>query len=127
MKRHIAAFKPRARNMRAASVVDIDPISGGGKAVCQLIHNDLYAALARGDALVADDGYFKRFFIFHSAPVPLSTTATVLSTIFKSSHGLQLSMYSQSSRTTSSKSLIEERPLTCHIPVIPGRIERRRL
>lgn len=29
-------------------------------------------------------------------------------------------IYSVSSRTTSSKSVISLRPLTCHIPVIPG-------
>lgn len=36
-------------------------------------------------------------------------------------------MYSVSSRTTSSKSVISLRPLTCHIPVIPGLVDIRLL
>lgn len=38
-----------------------------------------------------------------------------------------LLMYSLSSRTTSSKSVISLRPLTCHMPVMPGLIARRTL
>ena len=40
---------------------------------------------------------------------------------------VQCSMYSVSRRTTSSKSVISLRPLTCHIPVIPGLVDIRLL
>ena len=56
----------------------------------------------------------------HSAPVCLSTTETVLSRIWKSSSMLQVSIYSRSSFTTSSKSVMSLLPLICHSPVIPG-------
>ena len=62
----------------------------------------------------------------HSAPFPVNTTATVCSRILKSRERLQLSMYLRSSFTTSSKSVMSERPLTCHRPVRPGVMEMRR-
>ena len=54
------------------------------------------------------------------APSRCSTTNTVLNRILISSPMLQSLMYFVSSATTSSKSVISLRPLTCHIPVIPG-------
>lgn len=39
----------------------------------------------------------------------------------------RMAQYSLSSRTTSSKSVISLRPLTCHMPVMPGLIARRTL
>lgn len=45
--------------------------------------------------------------------------------ISKSSPMLQWLMYSLSSSTTSSKSVMLLRPLTCHIPVSPGFAARR--
>lgn len=51
-----------------------------------------------------------------------NTTSTVFKRILISSPIFQLSIYSLSSLTTSSKSVISLRPLTCHIPVIPGLI-----
>ena len=53
-------------------------------------------------------------------PVPLNTMGMVLNSIFMSSQSDQLSMYSMSSFTQSSKFSIEFRPLICHNPVIPG-------
>ena len=61
------------------------------------------------------------------APFLKKITPTVLRIIFKSRPMLQLSMYSKSSFTTSSKSSILLLPLTCHIPVIPGFILSRLL
>ena len=61
----------------------------------------------------------------HSAPCPFRTTLTVFSIIFRSRRTLQFSIYSWSNLTTSSKSVISLRPLTCHIPVIPGFIPAR--
>ena len=55
-------------------------------------------------------------------PSFLNTTNTVLNRIFISIPIFQFSIYSLSSLTTSSKSVISLRPLTCHIPVIPGLI-----
>ena len=49
-----------------------------------------------------------------------STTATVLNRIIISNPGLHFLIYSVSSLTTSSKSVILLLPLTCHIPVSPG-------
>ena len=62
----------------------------------------------------------------YSAPFPVNTTATVCSRILKSRERLQLSIYLRSSFTTSSKSVMSERPLTCHRPVRPGVMEMRR-
>lgn len=45
--------------------------------------------------------------------------------ISKSNPMLQWLMYSLSSFTTSSKSVMLLRPLTCHIPVRPGLVARR--
>ena len=56
----------------------------------------------------------------YSAPSCRSTTPTVLNRIRASSSQLQFRIYHSSSRTTSSKSVILLRPLTCHMPVIPG-------
>ena len=56
----------------------------------------------------------------YSAPSCLRTTETVFNRIWKSSSGLQFWIYSRSSLTTSSKSVISLRPLICHRPVIPG-------
>lgn len=50
----------------------------------------------------------------------LNTTCIVLNNIFISRFKLQFSMYSTSMLTTSSKSVISLRPLTCHTPVSPG-------
>lgn len=55
-------------------------------------------------------------------PSFLNTTNTVLNRIFISSPMFQFVIYSLSRRTTSSKSVISLRPLTCHMPVIPGLI-----
>ena len=65
--------------------------------------------------------------IFESAlpyidPSFFSTTITVFISIFISSPIFQFSIYSLSSLTTSSKSVISLRPLTCHMPVMPGLI-----
>ena len=62
---------------------------------------------------------------YYSAPSPLSTTFTVLHSILKSLISDQVRMYCTSSLTTSSKSVMLERPDTCHKPVMPGFIERR--
>lgn len=58
----------------------------------------------------------------HAEPSFLNTTSTVFSRILMSIPIFQFSIYSLSSLTTSSKSVILLRPLTCHIPVIPGLI-----
>ena len=58
----------------------------------------------------------------HFAPHPVKTTVTVLNRILISSPIDHCSMYLVSSSTTSSKSVISLRPLTCHIPVSPGLI-----
>ena len=60
--------------------------------------------------------------IHHIDPSFLRTTITVLNNIFISSPMFQFVIYSLSRRTTSSKSVMSLRPLTCHIPVIPGLI-----
>ncbi len=59
---------------------------------------------------------------FHSylEPFPVRTTHTVWNKILMSSPSVQLSIYSKSSFTTSSKSIISLRPLICHRPVSPG-------
>lgn len=62
---------------------------------------------------------------FYIAPFPVSVIMTVLKRIFQSRAILQFVIYSVSSRTISSKSVISLRPLTCHIPVIPGLIAIR--
>lgn len=61
----------------------------------------------------------------YSAPFRNRTTHTVLNRILISSHMFHSLIYFLSSRTTSSKSVMSLRPLTCHIPVIPGFIARR--
>lgn len=61
----------------------------------------------------------------HIDPSFLNTTCIVFSRILKSSPMLQWLMYSLSSSTTSSKSVMLLRPLTCHIPVRPGFAARR--
>ncbi len=61
----------------------------------------------------------------HLAPLCPRTTTIVCRRILKSSVSDQLSMYSRSRRTTSSKSDMSLRPLTCHMPVRPGVIDRR--
>lgn len=66
-------------------------------------------------------------FDLHMAPSCFNTVFTVLSNIFISRPILQLLIYSVSSFTTSSKSVICDRPLTCHIPVRPGFVARRAL
>ena len=55
-------------------------------------------------------------------PSFLNTTNIVFNNIFISSPMFQFVIYSLSRRTTSSKSVISLRPLTCHMPVIPGLI-----
>lgn len=59
-------------------------------------------------------------FLFYLDPFPKITTQTVCNNIFTSCLNDHSSMYLRSSFTTSSKSLISLRPLTCHIPVNPG-------
>lgn len=61
-------------------------------------------------------------FLHHIDPSLRSTTSTVFISIFISSPIFQFSIYSLSSLTTSSKSVISLRPLTCHMPVMPGLI-----
>ena len=56
----------------------------------------------------------------HIAPLPVKIMRIVLRSILRSSPTLQLVIYSVSSLTTSSKSVILLLPLTCHKPVIPG-------
>ena len=58
----------------------------------------------------------------HIDPSFFATTITVFKRILISNPISQFSIYSLSSLTTSSKSVISLRPLTCHIPVIPGLI-----
>ena len=53
-------------------------------------------------------------------PRPVSTTQTVWNRILISSPSVQLSIYSRSSFTTSSKSTISLLPLICQSPVSPG-------
>ena len=73
------------------------------------------------------DNYHNHFscfeYGFYSAPLCRKIAPTVSSRILISRPMLQLSIYSRSSFTTSSKSLISLLPLTCHKPVIPGVIE----
>lgn len=52
----------------------------------------------------------------------ISKGIVVCRRIFISSPMFQFVIYSLSRRTTSSKSVISLRPLTCHMPVIPGLI-----
>lgn len=52
--------------------------------------------------------------------MPFNTTHAVFASILKSSHRLQLSIYSRSSLHQSSKLLISLRPFTCQRHVIPG-------
>ena len=61
----------------------------------------------------------------YMAPFRLITALTVLNSIFTSSARLQLQMYCVSSFTISSKFVISLRPLTCHMPVMPGFIASR--
>lgn len=56
-----------------------------------------------------------------------NTISTVLNKILISSINDHSAIYWVSSLTTSSKSVISLRPLTCHIPVRPGLIARRAL
>ena len=56
----------------------------------------------------------------YTAPSFLSTAPTVFHSIFRSFPKFQFSIYSRSSFTTSSKSVMLLRPLICHIPVMPG-------
>lgn len=63
----------------------------------------------------------------HTDPSLFNTVITVLNSILISRLKFQLLIYSVSSLTTSSKSVISLRPLTCHIPVIPGLIAIRAL
>ena len=62
----------------------------------------------------------------YRAPFFIITTHTVISRIRISEARLQLSIYSRSSFRTSRKSVISLRPLTCHRPVRPGLILKRR-
>lgn len=64
--------------------------------------------------------FFDIYFFSYFDPTFPSTTATVLNKILISSPGLHFLIYSVSSLTTSSKSVILLLPLTCHIPVSPG-------
>lgn len=64
-------------------------------------------------------------YLHYMAPRFLRTAPTVLKRSLKSKPMDQLQMYSVSSLTTSSKSVISLRPLTCHMPVMPGFMARR--
>lgn len=84
-----------------------------------------YSLLSRH--LSAPQSYFPCFLLHKTSvessytdPSLFRTVITVLNKIFISNPKFQLLIYSVSSRTTSSKSVISLRPLTCHIPVIPG-------
>ena len=84
-----------------------------------------YGLLSRH--LSAPQSYFPCFLLHKTSvessytdPSLFRTVITVLNKIFISNPKFQLLIYSVSSRTTSSKSVISLRPLTCHIPVIPG-------
>jgi len=57
---------------------------------------------------------------YQYAPFRASNTRNVFIRILTTSHRLHWSMYSTSRRTTSLKSRMSFRPLTCHRPVIPG-------
>ena len=59
----------------------------------------------------------------YTAPSFLSTAPTVFHSILRSFPKFQFSIYSRSSFTTSSKSVMLLRPLICHIPVMPGFME----
>ena len=93
--------------------------------VTDLLFTDSISLLSRH--LSAPQSYFPCF-LLHKTSVEFSytdpslfrTVITVLNKIFISNPKFQLLIYSVSSRTTSSKSVISLRPLTCHIPVIPG-------
>jgi len=72
-----------------------------------------------GAAITTKSALLYRIYI---DPSFLKTTNIVLNNIFISSPMFQFVIYSLSRRTTSSKSVISLRPLTCHMPVIPGLI-----
>lgn len=98
------------------------PIS---KYVIHLLFTDSISLLSRH--LSAPQSYFPCFLLHKTSvessytdPSLFRTVITVLNKIFISNPKFQLLIYSVSSRTTSSKSVISLRPLTCHIPVIPG-------
>ncbi len=63
--------------------------------------------------------------VHHEEPFIPKTTPNVLSIIFISRSSEKFLIYSLSSFTTSSKSVISDLPDTCHIPVSPGLIARR--
>ena len=65
--------------------------------------------------------------LFYIAPLPLKTTHMVFRMILKSLPMVHFVIYSRSSLTTSSKSVISDLPLTCQRPVIPGLIVSRAL
>lgn len=65
-------------------------------------------------------GAQRLIFHHHFDPLPFNTTSTVFRIILISIPTFQFLMYSISSFTTSSKSVISLLPLTCHIPVSPG-------
>ena len=103
---------------------------------CQFLHYNFNSALAAGNCLMPKHRnvqWRSLVFFIHNCPLPpfsprpvytdpsfLNTTSTVFSRILISNPIFQFSMYSLSSLTTSSKSVILLRPLTCHMPVIPG-------
>lgn len=64
-------------------------------------------------------------FSFYTAPSLFNIINTVLQIILISIQILHSLMYWRSNLTTSSKSVMLLRPLTCHRPVIPGFIARR--
>ena len=68
--------------------------------------------------------FFSSLFIFsYIDPIPLNHETTVFpELIFMSIPTFHSLIYSVSSFTTSSKSVISLLPLTCHIPVMPGLI-----
>ena len=66
--------------------------------------------------------YYKYFNAIYGRFMDMDYIKNIQKTRGKNGHKFQLLIYSVSSRTTSSKSVISLRPLTCHIPVIPGLI-----
>ncbi len=91
--------------------------------------NEHARAIARGCGLTVYDvpeliSRWVAIVPYHA--LALTTLTKVFARILKSRPKDQLSMYSQSSFTTSSKSLTEPLPLSCHNPVMPGFMARRR-
>lgn len=119
-------IKGGSGHMAAFAIINGDLVAPLYHTAGQGFYHNLNAALSGGNALVTDHCDFHGRPPY-CAPWPVNTTPKVLNRILISRLGDQLSMYWQSRRTTSSKSSIWDRPLTCHSPVMPGRMDSRRL